>query len=233
MASAAGNTMIAEQGQDVRQRGRVGVGMGAVGVEEAASVGSQLLDEFERCDRALREVLYSAFQRMGFDVGRKVHRYALPHQGNGTEQRQRQQHPQQRAHQIDPEVAQRRGLLACEAANEGDACGKTGRTRQEVLCGKANHLRQVAQRGLAAVRLPCRGGGKTQRGVAGQVHRHRRGQEARVRTAREQRLQHQDREQQRRAEQAEGHEAQDVGGCAHLPGRVDAQDAIQDALYRA
>ena len=46
-----------QQREEVRQRGRVRVGMGAVGVEEAAAVGAQVLDELQRRDGSLGDRL--------------------------------------------------------------------------------------------------------------------------------------------------------------------------------
>ncbi len=69
--------------EEIDQRRRILVRVGAVGVEESAAVGSQVLDELERGDGSLRDGLDSALQSVDLRVRRKVERYALPDQGSG------------------------------------------------------------------------------------------------------------------------------------------------------
>ena len=63
---------------EVRERGRVFVGMGGVGVEEPAAVGAENLDHLLRGDRSLGDRLLGAFQRRRIDIGAEVLRQALP-----------------------------------------------------------------------------------------------------------------------------------------------------------
>ena len=58
---------------------RVGVlvGMGGIGVEEAAAVGAEFLDDLLRGNRALRDHLFTAFERRRLDIGGEVLRHAL------------------------------------------------------------------------------------------------------------------------------------------------------------
>ena len=95
-----------QQPEEIDQRRRVLVRMGAVGVEEAAAVGSQVLDELQRGHRSLSDGLNSALQSMDFRVRRQVERHALPDQGQAAHQRHRQKNPKQSSDQVHPEVAQ-------------------------------------------------------------------------------------------------------------------------------
>jgi hypothetical protein len=99
---------------------------------------------------------------------------ALADQRDRQQDRQRQQDVECRAHQIDPEVAQFRRFALHETARQGDQHRHAGRGRDEVLHGQAEHLRQVAHRRLAAVRLPVGVGSKAGGGIEGQVGRRRR-----------------------------------------------------------
>ena len=91
----------------VGDRVRVLERMGGVGVEEAAAIGAELLDRYLRGDRALRDRLLGAFERRRVDVGAEVLRHALPDQAQRDDDRQRQQHVERAARQIDPEIADR------------------------------------------------------------------------------------------------------------------------------
>ena len=86
----------------------------------------------------------------------------------------RQQHPERRAHHVDPEVADRVLLLLRDAADEGDRDRDADRRRHEVVVREAGHLREVAHRRLAAVRLPVGVGRERRRGVEREVRRARR-----------------------------------------------------------
>ena len=59
--SEAGSTAIARSPKEVRQRRWIRVRVRAVGVEEAAAVGPQVLDKLQRGDRSLRDRLELAF----------------------------------------------------------------------------------------------------------------------------------------------------------------------------
>jgi hypothetical protein len=62
----------------VRQRIGVFVGMGGIGVEEAATVRAEFLDDLLRGDRALRDDLFAAFEGRRVNIGRQVLRHAFP-----------------------------------------------------------------------------------------------------------------------------------------------------------
>ncbi len=59
-----------QQAEEVGQRRRVRVGMGAVGVEEAAAVGAQVLDELQGGDGPLGDRLRPPLQRLRLDIRR-------------------------------------------------------------------------------------------------------------------------------------------------------------------
>ena len=91
--------------------------------------------------------------------------------------------------QIDPEVADRLRLLAREPARERDGDRDAGSRGREVLHRERRHLREVAHRRLADVRLPVRVGQEADRRVEGEVRRERRGVGRRVRRAEAHRVQ--------------------------------------------
>ena len=86
----------------------------------------------------------------------------------------RQQDVERAAGDIDPEIADRLGRGAGEAADERDRQHDAGRRRQEVLVRQAEHLREVGHRALAAVVLPVGVGDEADRRVERQIGRHRR-----------------------------------------------------------
>ena len=55
------------------------------------------------------------------------------------------------AHQIDPEVAHRAGLVPRDAAHQRRRDGDAERRRPEVMAGQTDHLREVTHRVLAGV----------------------------------------------------------------------------------
>ena len=69
------------------------------------------------------------------------------------------------AGQVDPEVAQLSCGAAADAARQGHQHAEADRRADEVLHREADHLAEVAQRGLAAVGLPVGVGDETDRGV--------------------------------------------------------------------
>ena len=58
------------------------------------------------------------------------------------------------AGQVDPEIAERLRGRAREAAHEREGHGEAGRGGDEIVDGEAEHLSQMAHRGLAAIVLP-------------------------------------------------------------------------------
>ena len=67
--------------------------MRRVGIEEAAAIGAQLLDDLLRGDRSLRDDLLGAFQRLDVSVGAEVLRHALPYQHQREHDADGKQHP--------------------------------------------------------------------------------------------------------------------------------------------
>ena len=68
-----------DQLDQVRDRVRVLVGMRRVGVEEAAAIRAEFLDDLLRCGRALRDDLFRPFESRRLAIGAKVLRHALPY----------------------------------------------------------------------------------------------------------------------------------------------------------
>ncbi len=102
-------------------------------------------------------------QRMGI-VGKGL-RHALPDQQQRQQQAQRQQAVEGGAGHVDPEVAQRRCTAPGNAAAQRDQHGQAGGGTDKVLHGQAEHLAEVADRGLTAVGLPVGVGHEADRGV--------------------------------------------------------------------
>ena len=168
--------------------------MRRVRVEEATAVGAEVLDSDLRRGRTEREGLRSDGRFLGHLLARGVlHRIAvgvldrlgrrgrlqqrhvlvsaevlhdaLRGEQQGDDERQRQQHVQRAARQIDPEIADALRGLAHEAADQRDQHGDAGRGRKKVLHRKSEHLSQITHRRLAAVALPVRVRGEADRGV--------------------------------------------------------------------
>ena len=139
--------------------------MGGIGVEEPAAVGADLLDGDLGRRRTYRQGLLGNHLAVGvldgFDEGRlgigavRLHD-ALGHQDHRPEDRHRQQDVEHRSRHIDPEIADRLAVASGKAPDHRDQHGHARRRRDEILHGHAEHLRQIAHRGLAAVGLPVR-----------------------------------------------------------------------------
>ena len=82
-----------------------------------------------------------------------------------------QQHPEGAAGEVDPEVAEGLHLAAGDAADEGDGERQADGGRPEVVRREAEHLGEVAHRGLGRVGLPVGVGGEGDGGVEGEVGR--------------------------------------------------------------
>ncbi len=182
-----------QQLEEVRQRRRVLVRVRGIDVEESAAVGAQLLDrDLRRCGSQRQELLGHFLARGVLRVLCELRRLIrgealhdpLRNQEHGQHDRQRQQDIQRAARHIDPEVADqpfamRDGLLvaggrrraAAKSTDHRRQHGQTGRGRDEILHGQADHLRQVAHRRFAAVTLPIGVRGKTNGGVERRVGR--------------------------------------------------------------
>ena len=106
--------------EEVAERRRVLVGDGRVGVEEAAAVGAELLDRDLRGRRALARA--SAWRLRAWSRRHRRRGSAARPARRGTsarDDRDRQQHVERAARQIDPEVAD--GLAPRRARRRGSA----------------------------------------------------------------------------------------------------------------
>ena len=135
----------------------------------------------------------------------------------------------ERAHHVDPEVAERVLLLLRDAADERDRHRDADRRRHEVVVREAGHLREVAHRRLAAVGLPVRVGRERRGGVEGQVGRD--GAEA-LRVERQQLLQPLHRVEHQHRDDAEQQQRDGVLGPSHLVRLVDAGQPVDQPLDR-
>ncbi|MCY1244812.1 hypothetical protein D9M72_579100 [compost metagenome] len=79
--------------------------MGGVDVEEAATIGAELLDRLLARDRAERDRLLGAFERRCGEVRVEGLRQAGPDHGKRHDDGDRQQHVEGRTGEIDPEIA--------------------------------------------------------------------------------------------------------------------------------
>ena len=194
--------------QPVGEGGRVLERMGRVDAEEAAAVGAELLDGDLGGGRAERQQLLLTFQGVERQVGRQALGHPLPDQQQRQDQRHRQQHVETETHQILPEVAKVGGLLAGDAAKQGDGDGGAGGGGDEVLGGEPHHLAEVGEAGFAGVGLPVGVGHEADRGVEGELPVQP-GQLLRVEG--QQPLRHQDQEQQAETGAVESQQAEGVG----------------------
>ena len=165
-------------------------GMRAIGIEEAATIGAEFLDNLLRGHRTLRNGLRGNSVHYRFAggiyrgltvrvhvldllrlhqlhgvVGLQVLHHALRDQNQRTDNAEGQQHPQARAHHVDPEVADgcicRRAMPRMKAI----ASAMPVRCGSEVVVSQASHLGQVAHRALAGIGLPVGIGGERRRRI--------------------------------------------------------------------
>ena len=117
----------------------------------------ELLDRDLRGGRAERERLVERPGRV-VKVSEPLERldHALRDEHERAHERERQQDVEQRAGEVLPEVPELLGAAAREAADHGGEHGHAHRRRHEVLHREPGHLREVGERGLAAVELPVR-----------------------------------------------------------------------------
>ena len=154
---------------------------------------------------------------------------ALRHQHQRADDADRQQDPEQAAHQVDPEIAERVFLLLRDAANERDRDGDADRGRHEVVVREPGHLREIAHRRLAAVGLPVRVGRERRRRVEREVGRD--GAEA-LRIPRQPLLHALHQVEHQHRDDAEQQHRDGVLGPAHLARLVDAGRSIDQPLDR-
>ena len=175
-------------------------GIAEFALKKPAAVGPQLLDDLLRRHRPERHLLHRPGQR----VGGRWARQRLHHALRDEDQRargERQQHVQQRAEQVPPEVAQADAAARDEPADHRNGDADANRGGDEVLHRQAGHLAERRHRRLAVV-LPVRIRDERRRGVERDVPRA--GVKA-LRVPRMQRLGAQD-QMQRQPEQTREHE---------------------------
>ena len=80
--------------------------MGGIGIEEAATVGADVLDGFERGDRADGDTLLAALNRMGYYLDIEGLRRTLRNQEQRQHEADRQQHARREADEIAIEIAE-------------------------------------------------------------------------------------------------------------------------------
>ena len=220
--------------------------MRAVGVEEAAAVGPELLDDLLRRHRALGNRLFAEDARLWLAVCARrgdclriddrdlvvrlqILYDALRHEEKGADDRDRQQHPKRGAHHVDPEVPDRLLLTLRDAANERDRDRDADRCRDKVVIGEPSHLGEIAHRRLAAVRLPVRVGGERDGGIERQVRRDR-AKPLRVQRQNVLHALHHVEHQQR--DDAEHQDGDGVLRPPHLARVVDAGQLVDEAFER-
>ena len=157
---------------------KVGPGVGVlermrrIGVEEAAAVGAELLDDLLARHRPDRDGLLRAFQRRCVDRAGQRLRHAERDEDQRADDRDRQQEVERDPRQIDPEIADRRRGGARKAAHQREGHREAGRGRDEIMHGEAEHLGQMAHRRLAAIVLPVGVGDEADRRVEREIRRH-------------------------------------------------------------
>ncbi len=141
----------------VRQAVRVLERHRRVHVEEPAAVRPELLDRLLRGDRPARERLGGAAEGVDAEVAAERLQHALGDQDDRRDERDREQHVEDRAEEVDPEVADQVTAAAVrERPDERDRDGDADAGRDEVLHRQPGHLAEVRHRRLAAVELPVR-----------------------------------------------------------------------------
>ncbi|MNV47870.1 hypothetical protein D3C71_1397510 [compost metagenome] len=118
---------------DVSQRGRVFERMRRVGIKEATAVGPEHFDRLLRRHRTHRQHLFHPFKRSVRRVGQEILQRPLLDKEQGNQQRNRQQHPQGDAREINPGVTQRVNFLTGKGAGQGEDHRDTAGGREEVL----------------------------------------------------------------------------------------------------
>ena len=240
---------------EVGQWRRILEWMSTVGVEETAAVGAVLLDDLLRshwplrdglrCNRIHYRLAFGIDGRLAvgihmlhllrFDQLRRVVRLQVLHHSLRDQQQradhaERQQHPQDAANHVYPEVADGLHLPPRDAANEGDRQRDAGRCGNKVVVSKTRHLGEVAHRALATIGLPV--GVRGER--SGRVPRQVLGRHARefLRIERQMQLYPLDQIQQQHRHHAEQQHGRSVFRPAHLVVLVHAGQAIDQALDR-
>ena len=129
--------------------------MGGIGIEEAAAVGADVLDGFERGDRADGDTLLAALNRMGYYLDIEGLRRTLRNQEQRQHEADRQQHARREADEIAIEIAEiGAAVLDDEGSDEGHRDDEPGRRRGEHREGNRRHLAEIRQCRLAGIPLP-------------------------------------------------------------------------------
>ena len=225
---------MSQQLHQIREGAGVLEGVGAVGVEEAAAVGAQLLDRLLRGDRTERHHLLGALDGGDLVVGREVLDHPLAHQDQGEDQAHREKHVDRAPDQVGPEIADGPGRARRQAtgepAGQGDGNRDPRGSRDEVVPGQSRHLGQVAHRRFAAVRLPVGVGGEAGRGVEGQRLLH---PSELLRVEGQESLEAEDAVGHQHAEEAEDHQRPGVANPGLLVLRVHPGEPEEESLHRA
>ena len=148
-------------------------------------------------------------------------------QADAQHEVQRDEHIQDGAGEVDPEGTQTLLLDLTEAADQCEHDRDTGAGGNEVLHGETHELHKVGQGGLAGIGLPVGIGDEGGRRVERQVPGHA-GQVLRV--ARQDSLEHLERDEHHEPDTREGKDAHQVTLPAHLLMRVNAEQAIDAPL---
>ena len=127
--------------QQVGDRGRVLVGMGGVGVEEAAAIGAKMLDGLHRGDRPQRDRLVRTLDRMRGDAGGQRLRLALLNDHQRQHERGGHQDAGGEADQVAIEIAEIGAAIRDrEGADEGHGDDEAGSGGGEHRKGDRRHL---------------------------------------------------------------------------------------------
>ena len=232
-------------------------GVGGVGVEKAAAVGAEHFDRDLGGDGALGDGLGVddlvnhhgglavggedgvalvvglgdldgvGIEDLGGGVGLEVLDDALRDEEEGEDQTERGEQVVSDADGIDPEVADGLGGVAGDAAHEGGGDGDAGGGRGEVVNRQCDHLREIRHGRFAAVALPVGVGREARGGVEGEGGRES-GEALRIQ--RQAVLVTQDEIGEQQADEAEDEEGDGVGEPTLFFGRIDAADAVGEAL---
>jgi hypothetical protein len=155
---------------------------------------------------------------------------ALAGQRDRQHEGERHEDACRRPHQVDPEVPDRVGFAARQAAHQRHDDGDSDRRREEVLQRQTAHLHQVAGAGLARVVLPVGVGDEADRRVEGE---RRRGARGMARVEWERALQAQKQVERRHRDAAEDEKRASIGLPGLLSPLVDPREPVAEPLERA
>ena len=144
-----------------------------IGVEEAAAVGAELLDDLLARDRPDRDRLLRPLERRRVDRAGERLRHAERDEREREDEGDRQEEVERDPGDVDPEIADRLRRRANEAARQRESHREARRGGQEIVDREAEHLGEMTHRRLAGVVLPVRVGDEARRGVEGEVGRDR------------------------------------------------------------